>query len=102
MPSAHRNQIVDVRVAVVAPEHHVMDLALIERHLTPTTNTGAMHRPQFAALRPVHRALAATEVPDDPVGVEGARVTSASQHNRRAVSTGNGIPAAVSQIPWSW
>ena len=71
MPGAYGSQIVDVGVAVVAPEHHVMDLALIERHLTPTTNTGAMHRSQFATLRPVHGALGATEVTDDPVGVEG-------------------------------
>ena len=71
MPAANWGQVVDVGVAVVAPEQHVMDLALIERHLTTPPDTGAMHRSQLAALGPVDGALGPPEVTDQPVGVEG-------------------------------
>ncbi len=71
MPAANRGQVVDVGVAVVAPEQHVMDLTLIERHLTTPPDTGAMHRSQFAALGPVDSPLGPPKVTDQPVGVEG-------------------------------
>ena len=70
VPAADGNQIFDVRTTVVAPEQHVVDLALIERHLTAPSDTGAVHRSQFSPLGPVHGALGAAEVADHSVGVD--------------------------------
>jgi len=71
VPAADGGEVVDVGVAVVAPEQDVMDLALIERHLTTAADTGSVHRAQLTALGPVDGALGAAKVTDDPVGVEG-------------------------------
>ena len=103
MPAAQRSQIVDVGTSVVAPEHDVVNLALIERHLTAASDAGAVHRSQFSPLGPIDGALGAAEVPHHSVGVDaGERDLGVAELNRAVVSTGSGTPADVSQIPWSW
>ena len=96
VPVAERQQVGEVGGTVMVPVDDVMDLTVGEAHGAVGVATGAVHRPQRAALRPVATRWSRPRSKVAPVASSTTGGSSASQARRRTVSGGSGWPSLVS------
>ena len=96
MPGTQGHEVVEVGWPTTLEPVDVVDLASIERHIACIDRTGAVHRPQGPALRPVRMAQRAAGTEHHTVRVdddrgEGAVAHQATHGRRRQLDSRTGL-----------
>lgn len=93
------DEVSDVGRSTLLPGGDVMRPAHVERRDAIRVGTGAIHRSQALPLWPRGGATGQPDIERSAIAIENEGSISASQHKRRTVEIGSGIPSSVSQMP---